>query len=136
MRAARGSAVALAVLVLAGCGQTHRQSPGRTLHLTAKDNDKEFSVKPHETIVVTLASNRTTGYGWHGVPDPFFGRSFRLLSHRYVAPTRGAPGAAGKESWRYRPIGRGGGFLVFSYARQHTRFYRPTRRFAVSIKVG
>jgi hypothetical protein len=68
------------MLVLAGCGQTHRQPQVRTLQLTAKDNNKEFTVKPGTPIVVTLSANP----GFHvAKPDP---KAVRLVSRRYVSP--------------------------------------------------
>ncbi len=78
-----------------------------TLHLTAKDNNKLFTVHPHETIVMTLASNPSTGYHWKYVHSPGGARVVKLISHRYVAPKASRPGASGKEVWRFRVIGKG-----------------------------
>jgi predicted secreted protein len=124
----------VAVLVLLGCGQTHRQSHGRTLHLTAKDNGKEFTVKPHETIVLTLAFHRSSGYRWEFEPASQAMLGFRQLSQRYVAPKNGA---AGKEIWCYRPVGQGGANLGVFYGKLSRRprpgHWSMARRFNVGI---
>jgi predicted secreted protein len=135
MKAARWSVVALAVLVIAGCGQIHRQSHVRTLHLTWKDNRGGFTVKPHETIVLTLSFTRHAGYQWRFSPASQAMLGFRQLSQRYVAPKNGVHGAMGKEIWRYRPVGMGGANLGVYYGKLNSRHTRwiMARRFDVGI---
>src|SRR5436309_63823 len=117
MRAVRWSTVVVAVLILAGCGQSHAQTHASTLHLTEKDNGRSFTIKPQEVFVVTLTSNRSTGYRWEGAPASQNVLGFRTVSHRYVAPKPGVPGAAGEAIWRFQPVGRGGADLGFLYMR-------------------
>ena len=118
MRAARWSPVAVAVLLLAGCGQSHAQTYSRTLHLTAANlNKKVFTVEPHTTIVVTLASNPATGYHWQFDPGSSPTEPLRLVSHRYVAPKNSGPGAAGKEIWRFGAVSKGALPIGFVYRR-------------------
>jgi predicted secreted protein len=78
-----------------------------TLHLTAKDNNKHFTVKPHEAIVMTLATTPGTGYHWQYVHSPGSGKVVKLISHRYIAPKNGQPGAAGKEVWHFGAVAKG-----------------------------
>src|SRR5690242_14202591 len=109
MRAARWSLVAVAVLLLAGCGQTHAHARTHvaTLHLTARDNHRVFLLKRHEEVVVTLPSNRSGSWaGLRGLQDTIWANG---VGHRYVVPEQGVPGAAGKEIFRYRPVGKGHG---------------------------
>ena len=126
----------VAVLFVAGCGQSHGQTHSATLHLAEKDSGKSFKVRPHETLVVTLASNRGTGYRWEDAPASQAMLGFRLVSHRYVAPRESLPGAAGKEIWRYRPVGRGGANLGFIYVPPSHGPKRPAQRVDFSIEVG
>jgi predicted secreted protein len=137
MRAARWSAVAVAVVFLAGCGQTHAQTHrDSTLRLSAKDNHKEFTVRPHEAIVVTLSSNRSTGYRWESAPASQVNPGFRLVSHRYYdAPNKSLPGAAGEEVWRLRPVGKGGADLGFLYVQTSQRHQPPARDVDFNIVV-
>jgi predicted secreted protein len=128
----------VAVLFLAGCGQAHVVQTHRpVLHLTAGDSGKVFTVKPHETIVLTLAFNRSPRYRWMFEPASQAMLGFRQLSQRYVPPKNGVPGAKGKEIWRYRPVGRGGANLGVFYGRLHRRprpgHWSMARRFNVSI---
>ena len=136
MRAARWSPVAVAVLVLAGCGQSHGETQSSTLHLTENDSGKSFTVRPDEAIVVTLESNRSTGYRWEFAPASQAMLGFRQVSHRYVAPTKRVPGAAGKEIWRFRPVGKGGADLGFLYVLPSERHQPPARNVDFSIAVG
>src|SRR5579871_2468108 len=103
MRAARWSPVVLAVLFLAGCGQATHAS---ALHLTAKDRNKNFALKSNQALVVTLPANRSSGYRWiiaaPPVPPGVTVGAARVVSHRYIRPTYAAPGAEGKEIWRFR----------------------------------
>ena len=79
-----------------------------TLHLTVKDNGHSFTVRPQRAIVVTLASNPSTGYRWKYEPSKRGGKVVKLISARYVPPKSGSPpGAAGKEVWRLRAVGKG-----------------------------
>jgi predicted secreted protein len=117
MRVARWSTLAVAVLLLAGCGQSHAQTYSGTLHLTANLNKKVITVEPHTAIVVTLASNPSTGYHWQFVPGSSPTEPLRLVSHRYVAPKKSGPGAAGTETWRFRAVSRGALPIGFVYRR-------------------
>ena len=121
MRAAHWSPVVVAVLLLAGCGQTHAQTHTQTndstLHLTENDNGKKFNLKPRGALVVTLASNPSTGYSWEIAPPVPLRSPLRLVSHRYVASKKNVPGAAGSEVWRFRAVGHGRSTYEFLHRR-------------------
>ena len=134
MRAARWSAVAVVALFLAGCGQTHAQTYSGTLHLTANLDQKVFTVKPHTAIVVTLASNRSTGYHWQFGSGSSPTEPLRLVSHRYVAPKRSVPGAAGTEIWRFRAVSAGALPIRFVY-RRSSRSEKVVRFVGATIAV-
>jgi inhibitor of cysteine peptidase len=104
-----------------------------TLHLTAADNNKVFSVKPQTPIVVTLASNPSTGYRWKLAPQRVHG-VVRLVSHRYVGAKSGLPGAPGKEIWRFRAVAKGATDLGFLYLRSWEK-NKPARRISIAIRV-
>ena len=103
---------------------------GSTIHLTAKSNHKSFTVQIGDAIVVTLASNASTGYHWtRGATS-----AVKLASHRYVAPKHGMPGAPGKEVWHFKVVGPSGKGKI------QLRYVSPSNmlahRFAVSLSVG
>ena len=136
MRVTCWSAVAVAVLFLAGCGQTDRA----TLHLTAKDNGKSFTVSKGAPFVVTLATNPSTGYHWSGGQESPGGVhvGVRWVSRRYVPPATSRPGARGTEVFRFRSEGPDSGTvgLFISRVRGHNRFDQTVAQsFAVTINV-
>src|SRR5947208_2076654 len=114
MRAARWSAVAVAVVFLAGCGQTHhatlRLGDGTDKYRVL--SNRTYTVKRNDAIVVTLDSNWSTGYRWELAPS-FSPSPVRFVSRRYVAPKKSVPGAAGKEIWRFRAVSHGRKVLNF-----------------------
>ncbi len=123
--------VSLAVLLLAGCGgQAKVTVRASTAHLTAADNGAKLTLEPHEAVVLTLPSDRSSGYRWEGAPASQAGLGFRLLSHRYTSET---------ETWRFRPVGRGGADLGFFYGRllrqPRPEHWSVARRFDVSVAV-
>jgi len=104
-----------------------------TLHLTAKDNHKSYTVKPRTPIVVTLASNATSGYHWKY--KSFTGnRVVKLISQRYVPPKQGRPGAAGKEVWHFRAVAKGVTDMRFRYI-PSVQPSKPAKRIGISIRV-
>ena len=105
-----------------------------TLHLTAKDNNRLFAVKPQTSIVVTLASNASTGYRWKFESSPGGSSVVRLVSRRYVTTHKNLPGAPGKEVWRFRAVGDGAMDLGFVYIRSWEP-NKPARRIRIAIRV-
>ncbi len=119
MRAVRWSPIAVAVLLLAGCGAGQRQlqAHGSPLYLSAKDSGAALTLKRGDEFVVTLATNPSTGYRWEGAPSSHPLNPLRVISHRYIAAKTGVPGAPGKEIWRFRAVSHGGMDLGFLYMR-------------------
>jgi predicted secreted protein len=103
------------------------------LHLTAAANNHSYTVKPQTPIVVTLSSNRSTAYQWKLASQPAHG-VVRLVSHQYVKPKVVRPGAAGKEIWGFKAVGKG----VTKLALVYVRSFQPTpaRRVTITIRVS
>lgn len=117
---AAAAALLTASLALAG---------GTTLHLTAKDNHKSFTVQNGTGIVITLASNRSTGYHWTRGKTS----AVKLVSHRYVQRSGGGVGAGGKEIWHFNVVGpKGMGSIQLHYVSPSKMI---AKRFAVSLTV-
>jgi len=142
MRVARLLSIAVVVVFLAGCGQAHRQTQHSTLQLTVKDNRKEFTIRPHGEIVLTLPSDRSTRYRWQWTAERSpMGAGLRTISHRYIPPAKSAPGAAGVETWRLRAVGNEGIMvqgLVFGrlLSQPRPRHWSVARRFDFYIVVS
>ena len=61
-----GAAVAVVALATVACGG----GEGRTLDLSGADNGAAIEVEAGTVLVLTIDSNRTTGYRWNLVGDP------------------------------------------------------------------
>jgi predicted secreted protein len=134
MRAARCVGVVGSVLLVAGCGQAHKQAHDATRHLTYKDNGRRVTLKPHRSFVLTLPSSPASGNRWEFAPASQAFLGFRLLSHRHVA----FKGVGGEDIWRFRPVGHGGAELGFFYGRllsRPQRHWSIARRFDVGVNV-
>ena len=106
---------------------------GGPVHVTPADNGRHLSVRPATTIVVTLPSNASTGFGWN-LMQPLDAAVIRLLGHDYVAPKTPLVGAPGTEVWRFRTVGKGRVTLRLGYLRA----WLPSdveRRFGLSVRV-
>ena len=103
-----------------------------TLHSGA--NGHRYVVSPATTVVVVLPSNASTGYHWR-LSTPLDRSVLRLVSHRYTAAKSGRPGAAGKETWRFRAVGKGLDHLRLAYV-PPGQSGKAGRHFGVTICVG
>ncbi len=104
------------------------------VQLRAADNGRIVRLAPGTPVVVSLASNPSTGFRWK-LLAALDGRVVRLVSHRYVAPTSRLVGAPGTEVWRFRAVGRGRVTLRLGYLRS----WQPThleRSFRVQLRVS
>ncbi|HEY2353423.1 MAG TPA: protease inhibitor I42 family protein [Gaiellaceae bacterium] len=103
---------------------------GTTLHLTAKDNHKSFTVAAHTAIVITLKSNASTGYRWKRGHCS----AVKFISRKYVEPASGRVGAAGKEIWRFKVVGQ------TTEGKIALRYVGPSKdvahRFSVQLQIG
>jgi len=101
------------------------------LMLDIHANGETIGIHRGTTVIVTLASNPSTGYSWK--LDAGGGRVVRLVSHRYVPPAKQVPGAGGREVWRFVASTRGATKLALGYLRpwapKHVvRWFRVTFR--------
>jgi len=104
------------------------------LHLTAKDNNKSFTVQRHCAIVITLKNPGWDG-GYHWTRG--YSSGVRLVSHRYVAPKQKpgtVGGGVGKDIWRFKVVG------PKTEGEIQLRYVSPARKvdhkFVVGIRVG
>lgn len=107
-------------LTACGTGSKAAADPPKTVNLEASDSGRTVSLRPSDTLVVTLESNASTGFAWAltGKPDAAI---LELASSDYVAPTATATpmlvGAPGEEVWRFRANGEGSTSLELTYRR-------------------
>ncbi|MDP6420453.1 MAG: protease inhibitor I42 family protein [SAR202 cluster bacterium] len=77
---------------------------------------KEMTVDADTLMAVTLCSNITTGHSWE-LADISDASVLEHVDSQYVSP-EGAniPGAAGKETWTFRAIGKGASTVSMEYS--------------------
>jgi inhibitor of cysteine peptidase len=77
---------------------------------------KQVELSVGQSLVVTLASNATTGYSWtlaqnsdQSVLDE--------TGHEYIAPQTTLLGAGGKEEWTFKALKKGTSTISMGYSR-------------------
>jgi inhibitor of cysteine peptidase len=138
-------AVLLAMLVLlAGCGAGELApadtpepgaNPDREVVLTAEDNGGQISLDQGQVLVVSLASNPTTGYRWE-VTEVDESILRQEGDAEYVAPEAGATplvGAGGTEIFRFVVAGSGQTKLTLAYRRSWEEGVEPVETFSVQV---
>lgn len=101
-------------------------------------NVKQNSIihaKVGKDLVITLESNRTTGYSWQLASS--IDRDFLVVvGLRYIVPNTKAVGVGGKEEWTLRALKPGKTVVVFKYVRPWEKNKAPakTKTFSVVIK--
>lgn len=105
----------LFALALAGCGGD--RPPGIEIVLTEADAGATLTVPTGARLVVRLASNPSTGYGWTEVAAP--GPTLLALGEPVFeqAEVAGRVGAAGVQVFRYEIAAPGRARLALAYAR-------------------
>jgi inhibitor of cysteine peptidase len=86
--------------------------------LEKKTITREIETTVPGSIVVSLASNPTTGFSWAEntvISDPSV---IKQVEHNYVAPTAGSPpGSPGKDVWTLDSLKAGTATVTMSYSR-------------------
>ena len=99
------------------------------------DGFSNVNTKPDHEIVVTLASNPTTGYQWQ-VMKPLAESTVKLVSHVYDHPQTGLVGAGGQEIWVFRTLGPGEAEIVLGYLRSWEKGKLPAYIRIIRLKVN
>jgi inhibitor of cysteine peptidase len=106
---------AVAALLLTACAsETEAASDPKTVDLTAESSGSTVSIRPGDTLRITLESNVTTGYAWRLETEPAT-EVLDLTGSDYVAPDTDLVGAGGEEVWRFVATGEGTTDLALSY---------------------
>ena len=88
-------------LVLSAILPTSYASTETTKLSPYSDPSKSIIVtKANPQFIITLASNRTTGYSWHLLS--YNNQLLTLVDHKYQAPQQAMPGAGGQEVWTFK----------------------------------
>jgi len=86
-------------------------------------------------IVVTLASNPTTGYSWTEQAVIRDDTVLKQTRHRYIAPDKSLPGAGGKEEWTFKALQTGVTLVSIEYSRPWEGGEKAARTFQLMVSV-
>jgi inhibitor of cysteine peptidase len=110
-------------------------TPVGEIVLTAEDNGGQVALEQGQVLVVSLASNPTTGYHWEVVEvDESILRQDG--EPEFAAPEAGATpmvGAGGTETFRFVVTGSGETSLALAYRRSWEEGVEPLETFAVQV---
>jgi len=85
-------------------------------------------------VVITLASNRTTGYRWQ-LAEPVDKNILKLATVKYTPDQTGRVGSGGKEVWIFKAIGAGETVVSFKYVRPWEKNTPPANTQALTVRV-
>ena len=87
-----------------------------------------------QRAVITLVSNRTTGYAW-GLAQPLDERVVKLAGSEYIAPSTPIPGRGGNERWTFVATGVGQATVSMKYFRSFEPTAAPANQASFTIVV-
>jgi predicted secreted protein len=98
--------------------------------------NKTIEVASGDSIVVTLWSNKTTGYSWSESATISNPGVLQQTNHEYVAPETGLMGAAGKEVWTFKASKAGTCEVSMNYSQPWEGGQKNTYRFLLTVTVN
>jgi predicted secreted protein len=99
-----------------------------------KNISKQITIAEGTELVVNLASNPSTGYGWTqaivGMPSVL-----TQIDSKYVAPDGKAVGAAGTQVWTFKASAKGTTTVKMDYSRPWDGGEKAERTFTLTVTV-
>jgi len=95
---------------------------------------EELRVLAGKQFSITLAANRTTGYGWR-LATPLDPAMLKQMSNEYHPADSGAVGAPGEEVWTFEAVGQGSVQLNFEYVRPFEKDAKPVKTAKYSVVI-
>ncbi|MBM4270711.1 MAG: protease inhibitor I42 family protein [Deltaproteobacteria bacterium] len=96
------------------------------------DPSKPIEVAAGQQFIITVESNRTTGYQWQlaGVPDSAV---VQLENVEYRVSNTGLVGAGGMEVWRFKALGPGKTAIAIKYVRPWEKDVPPVKHLQFTV---
>ena len=85
-------------------------------------------------IIITLQSNRTTGYEWQ-IAEPLDTKIIGFMRSEYIPSEPQAIGSGGTEVWSFRAMGEGNAKIKFKYVRPWEKDTAPVKKMSFDIVV-
>jgi len=121
---------AFVMLVLAaGCGSADQ------VELTEADDGRQIEMEEGQTLVVTLASNPSTGYRWERAPSEAGVLQQSGDAEFKQGNVKGLVGASGHETLRFKATRTGTTKLELVYHRPWEQEAKPEGVFSVTVVV-
>ena len=119
--------VSAVLLATPGCRSTGR------VEIDEADNRGEVVLNVGDTLLLSLESNPTTGYGWEIAEiDQSI---LREASHEYEVESSDLVGSGGREIWRFDALAAGSTTLQLKYTRPWEEGVEPEKIFSVQVVV-
>jgi inhibitor of cysteine peptidase len=128
--------LALGCLMLASCGFNYAWFLNAgSAGAEEMPREPAIEARVNQDFVITLESNRTTGYEWQLAQSPDK-NMLALVESEYQAPQNNLAGAGGKEVWTFKALAAGEARIFFKYIRPWEKDTPPAqeRSFTVIIR--
>ncbi len=97
------------------------------------DPAKPINIEAGKIIIITLASNKTTGYAWELAKD-LDTNVVDFMKTEYIPHETVLVGSGGVEVWSFRAMGQGQTNIEFKYVRPWEKLVEPAK--VISFKVN
>lgn len=99
-------------------------------------SDPALPIKSEEgkIIIITLQSNKTTGYEWQ-LAEPLDTKVVDFMNSEYIATGPQIIGSNGTEIWSFRAMGEGSSKIKFKYVRPWEKDIEPAQKMSFDIVV-
>lgn len=122
-----GLALILSALIFTGCG------PAKEVEVDASANGSQIDLHKGQTLVITLASNPTTGYQWEVIElDESI---LRQMGEAEFQSESDLPGSGGVEIFRFQAVSAGQAALELVYHRPWEEDEEPLETFSLQVVV-
>ena len=106
------------------------------LSLSERDQDRAYFLHRGDVLVISLPSNRTTGYGWdYRSSTVGLLRQQGEMVYQQAKGREGMVGAGGTQIWKFMAVKKGKTSLCFSYLRPWERSIAPVKTTAWNITI-
>lgn len=101
------------------------------------DSPSEVTIQMtvRKSFVVTLESNKTTGYEWQ-LAKPLDRNTLKFVSSKYVAGDSNLIGAGGKEEWTFMALKPGKTTISLKYVRPWEKDAPPAKKVTFVVVIS
>ena len=107
---------------------------GKDVNVDSSYSGKQVELSVGQTLVVTLASNVTTGYSW-SLTDISNSSVISETGNEYIAPETTLMGAGGNEKWTFKALEKGTSIISMEYSRPWEKDAPPADTFDLTVVV-